>query len=300
MAYGIVALVSAISSDVTTALAASGYPPLTDGSILLGRQHQYEQSAPPRIIMTPVKSRFRARDSSSVSWLMPSPPGGDPNPGVGLRAVLMTQLGSGYTHCTVAFTGGGGVGATGTCILVNGSVSSVRLVTPGQGYTSQPTPVFTGDGTGAAATSYLLPLGEYRAEAAQKSLLTEDIVFECRCWATVPAQQNSTSPTPDDPDTDFDFTQALYQQVVRSCHHIAVGSFEVIGEGGGVWTDSKLASSQFFRNGREFVFSLSLSVPVLDQLLPYAPTGTYGQFAVQMLDPSGSGDVINEVDISTS
>ena len=300
MAYGIVALVSAISSDVTTALAASGYPPLTDGSILLGRQHQYEQSAPPRIIMTPVKSRFRARDSSSVSWLMPPSPGGGPNPGVGLRAVLMTQLGTGYTGASVAFSGGGGTGAAGTCNIVNGSVGSITLTQPGQGYTSQPTPVITGDGTGAFAQSYLKPLQEYQAEAAQKSLLTEDIVFECRCWATVPAQQNSTSPTPDDPDTDFDFTQALYQQVVRSCHHIAVGSFEVIGEGGGVWTDSKLASSQFFRNGREFVFSLSLSVPVLDQLLPYAPTGTIGQLAVQMLDPSGSGDVINEVDIPPS
>ena len=299
MAYGIVALVQAISNDVTSSLAALGYPVLTDGQILLGRQHQYEQSAPPRIIMTPVKSRFRARDSSSVSWLMPPPLGGDPNPGVGLRGIMMSQRGSNYTTATVTTSGGGGTGVIATANILAGGIIGISLVDAGKGFTSTPNIVITGDGTGASARAYLLPIQERQAEAQQKALLTEDIIFEVRCWGVVPAPALPTQPGPDDPDFDFDFTQALYQQVIVTCHHLAVGSFEVIGEGGGEWTDSRIQSSQFVRNGREFVFRMSLSVPVLDQLLPYAPVGTSGTLVVEALNPNGSGQVINSVTIST-
>lgn len=44
----------------------------------------------------------------------------------------------------VTFTGGGGSGATGTATVdVNGVIVSVAINTPGSGYTSNPTPVFT-------------------------------------------------------------------------------------------------------------------------------------------------------------
>ena len=300
MAYGIVALVSRISQDVTTALAAAGYPALVDGQILLGRQHQYEQSAPPRIIMTPVKSRFSARASSSVSYLNPPATGGDAGTGVGMRSVNPTGYGSGYTFASIAFTGGGGSGAAATCNIQGGCVTSYTMTNAGQGYSSPPTATVTGDGTGATARVFLLPPTEYQAQAQQKALLTEEVLFEVRCWGTIPSPVTAQEPPGDDPDFDFDFTQTLYQQVIRSCHHIAVGSFEVIGEGGGVWTDSKVQASQFFRSGREFVFQLSLSVPILDQLLPYAPVGTGGNLVVQETDPDGSGNVINEVTIATS
>ena len=299
MSYGIVALINAVSQDVTASLAAAGYPALVDGQILLGRQHQYEQSAPPRIIMTPVKSRFSARASSSVSYLNPPALGGDAGTGVGLRAVLPTGYGSGYTTASVTFTGGGGSGAAATPTIQGGCITGYAMTSAGQGYTSTPTATVTGDGTGATAKVFLLPPAEYQAQSQQKALLTEEILFEVRCWGTIPAPGTSQEPPGDDPDFDFDFTQALYQQVIRSCHHIAVGSFEVIGEGGGVWTDSKVQSSQFFRSGREFVFQLSLSVPILDQLLPYAPVGTAGSLTVQETDPDGSGNVINEVTIAT-
>lgn len=61
---GIVAVVSAISTDVVAALAASGYPALNQlqngaaGKILLGRQRQFEQAAPNRIIFVPMGSDF--------------------------------------------------------------------------------------------------------------------------------------------------------------------------------------------------------------------------------------------------
>src|ERR1700749_1026164 len=64
---GIVALVSQISTDVVTDLAAAGYPALIDGKILLGKQFQFEQSAPPRIIFTPVNSDFPTKDVYNAS-----------------------------------------------------------------------------------------------------------------------------------------------------------------------------------------------------------------------------------------
>lgn len=300
MSYGIVALVQAVSDDVVAALAAAKYPPLVDGAILLGRQHQFEQSAPPRIIMTPVKSRFSPRASSSVSYLNPPALGGDAGTGVGVRSVLPTGYGSGYTTASVSFTGGGGSGAAATPTIQGSCVVGYSMTSAGRGYTSTPTATVTGDGTGATAKVFLLPPAEYQAQAQQKALLTEEVLFEVRCWGTIPSPSTSQAPAGDDPDFDFDFTQTLYQQVIRSCHHIAVGSFEVIGEGGGVWTDSKVQSSQFFRSGREFVFQLSLSVPILDQLLPYAPIGTGGNLVVQEANPDGSGSIINAVTIATS
>jgi hypothetical protein len=65
-----IALVAALSASVVLGLAAAGYPPLTanvDGSpggILLGDQHQFEHWSPPRIIFTPTKSTFGARDTT--------------------------------------------------------------------------------------------------------------------------------------------------------------------------------------------------------------------------------------------
>jgi len=61
----IVDLVAAISDDVVASLAAAGYPALTDGAILLGGQHLFEQSAPPRIVFVPTRSTFGPRDPSN-------------------------------------------------------------------------------------------------------------------------------------------------------------------------------------------------------------------------------------------
>lgn len=64
---GIVALVAAISADVQARLVTAGYPPLTDGAILLGRVHVLEQSAPPRIVFVPAGSAFGPRDTFNRS-----------------------------------------------------------------------------------------------------------------------------------------------------------------------------------------------------------------------------------------
>lgn len=60
-------LMTALSADVVTALAAGSYPPLVDGGILFGPARVYEGSRPPRIIVTPVSSTFGAPDIYSAS-----------------------------------------------------------------------------------------------------------------------------------------------------------------------------------------------------------------------------------------
>jgi len=58
----IVALRDALSAQLIKRIVAAGYPALSkgpdgsDGKILLGRQTQYENSAPPRVIMVPLGS----------------------------------------------------------------------------------------------------------------------------------------------------------------------------------------------------------------------------------------------------
>lgn len=74
--------------------------------------------------------------------------------GAGIASVTVTNGGTGYTAPTVAFTGGGGTGATGTVQQTGGVISGITITNPGTGYTSAPTVAITDtDGTGAAATA---------------------------------------------------------------------------------------------------------------------------------------------------
>lgn len=100
---------------------------------------------------------------------------------------------------------------------------------------------------------------EGRRQIAQRSIATDSVTFEVRCWG---------SSIPADPNNDFDVTQALYQQVIASAHVLCAGAYKV---GNGAWTDT----SQLFRDGREFVFSLTLATPVLGTLLSRAPSDVH-------------------------
>jgi hypothetical protein len=71
---GIIAIVSAISDHVVAALAAAGYPSLVDGAILVGSEHKFEQSAPPRIIFTPKGSSFGAKNPAGASVVASNQP----------------------------------------------------------------------------------------------------------------------------------------------------------------------------------------------------------------------------------
>lgn len=190
---GIKALVAAISNDVVASLAAASYPPLVDGAILLGRQFQFENSAPPRIVFVPTKSAFPDKDVYNRS-----------------------------------LTGGG--------------------------YTP-----------------------EQLLQNKNPSLRSDNITFEVRCWG-VSLDQN--------PEDDFDYTQALYQQVIRSTDLLARGSYAV---GTGDWTDSKFTSGQLNRDGREFVFTLTIFTPILTFLTPLvsAPSNVSQDATTNIILPTG-------------
>jgi hypothetical protein len=72
-----------------------------------------------------------------------------------VTSAVVTAAGAGYTSPpTVAFSGGGGSGATGTVTLVGTSVASITVTAAGTGYTTAPTVTLTGGGgTGATATA---------------------------------------------------------------------------------------------------------------------------------------------------
>lgn len=72
-----------------------------------------------------------------------------------VASATVTAGGTGYTTApTVAFSGGGGTGATGTAVLSGTSVVSITITNAGSGYTTTPTIAFSGGGgTGAAATA---------------------------------------------------------------------------------------------------------------------------------------------------
>lgn len=61
-------IIAAISTDVVSSLATAGYPALTTalgasaGAILVGRQAQADETAPPRILFVPMQSSFGAKD----------------------------------------------------------------------------------------------------------------------------------------------------------------------------------------------------------------------------------------------
>lgn len=55
-------LMTALSADVVAALAAGGYPSLVDGAILFGPAHVFEHSRPPRVVVSPMGSKFGAPD----------------------------------------------------------------------------------------------------------------------------------------------------------------------------------------------------------------------------------------------
>lgn len=192
---GYKAIVDAVSADVVVGLATGGWPALQRGKILIGRQYQFEQAAPPRIIFVPTTNRFdvgkSVYDASSASSL----PGMNPN---------------------------------------------------------------------------------QRRQKAFTSIQTDVKTFEVRCWGIAPNK---------DPDTTYDYTEALYQQVIRSIHAVATGSYVL---GRGEWTDGKIEESQLIRYGREFVFEVELETPITRYPVPlqYGPPGTVIQETV-ILDQGG-------------
>lgn len=64
--------------------------------------------------------------------------------------VTVSSAGSGYSNAAVSFSGGGGVGATASVTLSNGTIAAVNMTSWGTNYTAAPTVNVSGAGTGAS------------------------------------------------------------------------------------------------------------------------------------------------------
>jgi hypothetical protein len=285
---GIPQLVTAISNDVVAKLAAAGYPPLIDGQIVLGRVHVAENTSAPRIVFVPKGSVFGPKDPASRSAISSS------SAGFGVRRVELSSYGAGYTSApTVTLSGAYGSG-TGAVAIANvntlaGVVTSVTMSVTGSGYqTPISVSISGGGGSGAQASAVPEPPSDWRTIFQWRSVATDEIVFEVNCWGV---QYTNGQPNPD-PNTggDFNFTQALYQQVVTSVHDLCAGICKF---GPGQWVDQLPNSTQLVKFGSWYRFTVSIMTPVLDVLLPYVPTGTVSANTLTLNASTYSGDAIS-------
>lgn len=275
---GIVNLVAAISVDVNAKLVAAGLPPLTDGGIVIGRLLENENLIPPRVVFVPRSSRFEARAMNTARTQSATAPA---VPGAGLRNVVITQLGGGYSGATAvtfsAPTLAGGVTATGVPVVVNGSINAVALTNAGSGYLSSSPPTVTisdtGGGTGATAVANVGPSADELTFMLQRSLFTDVVTFDVICWGVNAAPSYAN---------DFDTAQLLYQQVIQSGHLCAPGAFY---PKQGQWTEYRENSTQVDLLGHEFVFQVEIRTPVLDAALSFVPVGTQAHYTFTVPNP---------------
>lgn len=270
-------LVQLISADTVARLAAAGLPPLIDGAILLGPEHTWENSSPPRIVMVPTGSEFFARSDA--------PRGGRNNPkapGAGVRYANVLTQGIGYTTATVTFGAPpSGITATGLATINGGAVNRIVLTNPGSGYLTAPSVTITGDGAGASASAKLNPSAELLSEISIRSLWSEHKKFRVNVWACT---YTSGVATPN-PDSDWDFAEMLYQVLIQSLQGLLSGIYRI---GRIVWVSSLPNSSKLDMIGRMAEFDLEIFTPVPDTQNPFVPVGTLATPSVYFQPADGS------------
>jgi hypothetical protein len=117
---------------------------------------------------------------------------------------------------------------------------------------------------------------ERQRQIQQRAVHTDTVFFEVRVWGAA---------TPSDPDGgDFDITQAIYQLLILVIRESITGQYTL--EEGGVWEDQSLGAGQLQKYGHQFVFTVGINTPVLDDLLPFAPSTTSTGVVVEFLGNS--------------
>lgn len=121
---------------------------------------------------------------------------------------------------------------------------------------------------GAVRVSENIPRwgAEARRVLEERALFTDEMTFEVACWGIASADVFDE----DGPDADFEYTRALYLQVIASLHALMPGNYSL---GKGTWRDVRHVK----RIGREFVFTVTIDVPVLDELTPIYDGAIPGQ-----------------------
>lgn len=277
----LVSIVTAISNDLVSRLAGAGLPPLTDGQIVLGKAKKPENSFPPRVIFVPMGARWE--DPSPGFGASPVYPTNAQAPGSGLRSLIMTNYGGGYSgtpSVTISAPDvAGGVTATATATVTsNGAISGLVLTNAGSGYVNVPTVTISGTGTGATAAAYLRPTPQGLSGISQRSIRTEWHKFEVHCWG---CSSTNGVPTPD-VNLDYDATQLLYQQVIASIHSLAAG---VYAPDSGQWVDAQDDATLVDVVGHDFVFNVEIALPLLAEPMP-ATSGASVQFGPVGTQPS--------------
>lgn len=120
--------------------------------------------------------------------------------------------------------------------------------------------VFSAPNAASAWTMAAIAAGETDREDLGRPLLTEMITYEVHVWG----QEGTTTAA------SFTATQRLYHQILRSAHLRAAG---VTDPTGGMWVDQEENAVQRVKIGHEFVFTIGIAAPVVDDPYEYADDG---------------------------
>lgn len=120
------------------------------------------------------------------------------------------------------------------------------------------------------------PNAEQLAQWAQRSIMTDKIIFEVQVWGQA---------SPPDSDLDFDATQNLYDIVIQSVYAMSVGRSTIID---GRWVDQAVSETQVDKSGHVYVFGVEIETPVLDNLLGYLPPLTVMSGTAKIQPADGS------------
>lgn len=124
----------------------------------------------------------------------------------------------------------------------------------------------TSRGTAPVTTNTIGYDAEGKRTLAVKTILVEAMTLECSCWGIAPDNEDESII----PLLDFRYTQALYHQLIASCQQLMPGAFTALP---GIWK----AVEHLSRVGREFVFGLTINIPVLEELEPSGEPGFEGE-----------------------
>ena len=138
-------------------------------------------------------------------------------------------------------------------------------------------------GTANVATNQNGYDAESAAAVGLRVFGTEMASFEVACWSLAPEGQ------PDQGMADYEFTRALYLQFIASANALMIGCYTLEG---GIWRPAVHVP----RVGREFVFSITISLPLITELQPttLAPAGSVwgNPFAPSDVEPDVTDEMV--------
>lgn len=131
------------------------------------------------------------------------------------------------------------------------------------------------------------PLGpsdssSYKAMLANPWLLTDIKRFRVNIWGV---RYVSGAPSTD-PDQDYSYTEAMRDVLFQSLYALMGGNFIV---GPGKWIDSLPTAPKLMELGRMFETTIDIATPVLQNTIPFVPSGTTGELTVYPSTASPTG-----------